>query len=194
LSAQRALDQLFNLGGYARDAVLTDADLRTPEYHIRGAVRKFHDWAMKDCDLTHTAKDLSLFEIVTCDKYTPSYIAEQKMIRKLGKLLNRWDDAFEVYDELNMGSPNYVPEELPTLYGVIASHTVMAFVSYVPLTETVPKASLRTIGIFDYSKDGFDVWNSIAIAIFIIHCRNRMKQLKEFIPEPVAVHSDDPDL
>lgn len=86
-------------------------------------------------------------------------------------------------------------EELPTLYGVIASHTVMAFVSYVLPTSSSPKGSLRTVAIFDFGGDeGFDVWNSFAIAIFVIHCRNRMQELKEFLPEPVIGHHHDPDL
>ena len=87
------------------------------------------------------------------------------------------------------------PEEPPTLYGVIASHTVMAFVSYVVPTTAHPKGSLRTIAIFDFGGDeGFDVWNSFAIAIFVIHCRNRMKEMQDFLPKPVVVLERDPDL
>jgi len=176
--------------------VLTNAPLRTPEHHIHRSVKKYNQWATKDSDVSHIWKDLSLFETVTCDKFTSSHIAEQRMVRKLGKLHNRWNEAFDTYDKENSSDPNHVaaPEETPTLYGVIASHTVMAFVSYVAATEANAKASLRMIAMFDFSEEGYDVWNSLAIAIFIVHCRNRMKQLKEFLPEPVIVHPRDPDI
>lgn len=118
------------------------------------------------------------------------------MLRKLGKLHNRWNEAFDTYDEENNDHHNHVaaPEETPTLYGVIASHTVMAFVSYVAPTQAGVKASVRMIAMFDFSEEGYDVWNSLAVAIFIVHCRNRMKQLREFLPEPVVIPTPDPDL
>jgi hypothetical protein len=194
--AQRALEHLFNLGPFARDAVLTNAPVRTPEYHIRRCVKRYNQWATKDSGVNHIWKNLSLFEIVTCNKFTSSQILERKMIRKLRMLHDGWNEAFDTYDKQNSSDPSYIPapEETPALYGVIASHTVMAFVSYVLPTEASGKASLRTVAMFDFSNEGYDVWNSLAIAIFIIHCRNRMKQLKEFLPESVVVQSHDPDL
>jgi hypothetical protein len=141
--------------------------------------------------MRHTYKDLKLFDTVACPKYVPSYVCEQKMTRKLHRLHQQWDDAMLSHDKTGLVA---APEELPTLYGVIASHTVMAFVSYVLPTEPNPKGSLRTIAIFDFGEEGYDVWNSLAVAIFAIHCRNRMQELKEFLPEPVVVRRRDPDL
>ncbi|KAJ4296867.1 hypothetical protein N0V90_006915 [Kalmusia sp. IMI 367209] len=188
--AQHALDRLFMLGGLARDAVLTNAPSRTAERHINQAVKKYGRWAMQDVGMRHVWNNLSLFDVVSCDKNTPSYIAEQKMIRKLRKLHEQWSEAFQSGGKADL----VAAPEPPTLYGVIASHTVMAFVSYVLPTDPNPQGSLRTIAIFDFGQEGYDVWNSLAIAIFVIHCRNRMKQLKEFLPEPVIVHDRDPDL
>lgn len=184
------------MGPFARDAVLTRAPIRTPEYHIRRSVKKYNQWATKDSGVTHIWNNLSLFEIAAYDASVPPDMIEQSMIRKLSKLHGRWNEAFDTYDEHNSGASNHAtaPEETPTLYGVTASHTVMAFVSYVPPTEPNGKASLRTIAFFDFSNEGYDVWNSLAVAIFIVHCRNRMKQLKEFLPEPLVVHPRDPDL
>ncbi|KAF1972185.1 hypothetical protein BU23DRAFT_508954 [Bimuria novae-zelandiae CBS 107.79] len=189
--AKYALSQLFNLGGLARDAILTNARKRTAERHIIRAVNKYSQWALRDGGLRHTYKKLHVFDTVFCDKSTPSYVAEQKMIRKLHKLRERWNEEFLTHDKTGLVA---APEEVPTLYGVIASHTVMAFVSYVLPTEPNPKGYLRTIAIFDFGEEGYDVWNSFAIAIFVIHCRNRMQELNEFLPEPVVVDHHDPDL
>jgi hypothetical protein len=155
------------------------------------SVRKYSQWALRDGGMRHTYKDLKLFDTVACPKHVPSYVCEQKMTRKLHKLHQQWDDAMLSHDKTGLVA---APEELPTLYGVIASHTVMAFVSYVLPTEPNPKGSLRTIAIFDFGEEGYDVWNSLAVAIFAIHCRNRMQELKEFLPEPVVAHRRDPDL
>ncbi|KAF2645565.1 hypothetical protein P280DRAFT_465381 [Massarina eburnea CBS 473.64] len=190
--AKHALEELFKLGGFARDAVMTKAPIRTPEYHIRKAVQKYNRWAMKDADMASTWQDISLFEIVITDKFTRAQVAEKKMIDKLAKLQDLWIEAFETRGTGGETDPDF-PEELPTVYGVIASYTIMAFVSYVAPTELDGKPFLRTIAMFDFSQPGFDVWNSLAVSIFIIHCRNRMKQLREFLPEPESMSGRDSD-
>jgi hypothetical protein len=48
--------------------------------------------------------------------------------------------------------------------------------------------------MFDFGKEGFDVWNALAAAIFVVHCRNRMIQLKEWLPEPDIRVKEDPDV
>lgn len=189
--AQHALNQLFTVGGFARDAILTKARKRTAERHIVQSVNKYSQWAMRDGGIQYTYKGMKLFDTVACPRNVPSYICEQRMIRKLHKLYQKWDSEMLSHDKTGLVE---APEEIPTLYGVIASHTVMAFVSYVLPTEPNPKGSLRTVAIFDFGEDGHDVWNSLAIAIFAIHCRNRMQDLREFLPEPTIVHNRDPDL
>ena len=140
---------------------------------------------MKDGGMENTWNSLSLFDIVTCAKDVAPAVAEKRMIRKLEKKLGLWNAAFRMHAD--------APEP-PTLYGVIASHTVMAFVSYVAPTGPNQSPSLRMIAMFDFGEDGYDVWNSLAIAIFVIHCRNRMRELGEFLPEPKIVCPRDPDL
>ncbi|KAF1955790.1 hypothetical protein CC80DRAFT_473666 [Byssothecium circinans] len=194
--AQRALEDLFTLGGLVRDAVLTRAPIRTPEFHIRAAIQKYNRWAMKDAGIDRTWNHLSLFDIVVCDQKTPSRVSELNMIVKLAKLQDQWREAFETHNTDDKSESDFVsaPEELPTVYGVIASYTVMAFVTYVAPTEPDGKASLRIVAIFDFGQIGFDVWNSLAIAIFVIHCRNRMKELREFLPAPEIIPKGDPDV
>ncbi|CAI6274884.1 unnamed protein product [Periconia digitata] len=195
--AQHALEELFNVGGFARDAITTKALIRTPEFHIATAIQKYSLWALKDVGMDRTWKDISLFRVVISNKNTVPAVSEHKMIKKLAKLYARWRDALYTHI-MNSGSGSEytpVPDEPPTIYGVIASYTVMAFVSYVPPTQSKnEKATLRTIAIFNFGEEGYDVWNSLAIAIFVIHCRNRMKQLRDFLPEPLPTIEEDPDL
>jgi hypothetical protein len=147
---------------------------------------------MTDGGVDHIWPDLPLFETVTWPKTVHSSVGESQMLQKLGDLHNRWHEALEVKkaeDKSRMAVP-----EVPTLYGVTASHTVMAFVSYAPPTDDKEKPQLRLIAMFDFGIEGYDVWHALAIAIFIAHCRNRMMELKEMLPEPELLIEEDPDL
>lgn len=144
---------------------------------------------MKDGGMEHIWPELPLFEIVTWSLKVNVSVGEQKMLQKLGKLHERWQQALQ--NKANMDHTTMI--DVPTLYGVTASHSVMAFVSYAPPSEEHEEPQLRLIAMFDFGKEGYDVWNSLAIAIFVIHCRNRMIQLQECLPEPSYSSSEDPD-
>jgi hypothetical protein len=118
------------------------------------------------------------------------------MIAKLERRKEQWEDALCIQHEFvtnnrREGLPELECPAVPTLYGVVTSHTVMAFVAYDPTAE---KPVLWTLAIFDFGQEGYDVWNAIAIAIFCIHCRNRMIELLEFLPEFDEEKEADPDL
>lgn len=172
-----------------RDAWHTRAQVRTPAFHIKRAVKKYTAWAMKDGGIEHIWPELPLFDIVIWSKKVDVSVGEKRMIEKLGRLHARWHQALQD----DSSAERMLSVDVPTLYGVTASHSVMAFVSYAPPTEETEKAQLRLIAMFDFSKEGYDVWNSLAVAIFVIHCRNRMIQLKECLPEPELSSSEDPD-
>jgi hypothetical protein len=191
-SAQQALSSLFDLGGRVRDAKQVKAQKRRPEYHIKRAVQKYSSWAMKDGEVDQVWPDLPLFKTVIWPKCVHASVGERAMLRKLGDLYDRWYDALQI-DEAEERGDMDVPE-VPTLYGVTASATVMAFVSYAPPTEEKEQPELRLIAMFDFKKEGYDVWHALALAIFITHCRNRMMQLKEIISAPEAFTETDPDL
>ena len=105
--------------------------------------------------------------------------------------------------------PRYT-HHLPTLYGIIISHTVVAVVAYDPnslttyssLSPSQPTATLkptttanttlvslphsptslvppclRTISFFDFGAERYDVWNALALAIVVLHCRNALLEL-----------------
>lgn len=199
--AEKALEQLLQVGARARDAVLTKAPLRTAEFHIGRAVSVYNKWALKDGDVNHSW-NLPLFEIVTGTKHVPTTVLQDKMLRKLGNLGDRWRDALQIHSSVEGGEGSSrssqnssvrrdFVREPPTLYGVIASHTIMGFVCYDIMD---PNPQLRTVAIFDFSREDYDVWNGMALAIFVIHCRNRMMELKDDLPQySSSEFIDDPD-
>lgn len=191
-SAQRALSNLIDVGSRVRDAWHTRAHIRTPAYQINRAVEKYTAWAMKDGGVDTIWSKLPLFETVAFATNVETSVAERDMICKLGSLHDQWSTALQTETTGHRMSP--AGPDVPTLYGITASHTVMAFASYAPPTEENKVAHLRLIAMFDFGKDGFDVWNSLAIAIFVVHCRNRMMQLRDYLPHPNAAVEEDPDL
>ncbi|EDU41862.1 hypothetical protein PtrSN002B_002142 [Pyrenophora tritici-repentis] len=190
-SAQNALNRLFDLGGFVRDAWHTRAK-RTPAFHIGKAVKAYTKWAMKDGRVDHLWARLPLFHTVTFSRHVHPSVGEEKMVEKLGRLYELWYEALQI-EQAELRGDTIVPD-VPTLYGITASHSVMAFVSYAPPTEMKEQPQLRLIAMFDFAKEGYDVWNSLAMAIFIIHCRNRMMQLTECLSEPEVSTEEDPDL
>ncbi|EMD69396.1 hypothetical protein GGP41_004613 [Bipolaris sorokiniana] len=189
--AQHALNKLFDLGGFVRDAWHTRAK-RTPAFQIGKAVKAFTKWAMKDGKVDHLWSQLPLFQTVTFSRHVHPSVGEEKMLEKLGHLHGLWYDALKI-GEAEQHGDSVVPE-VPTLYGITASHSVMAFVSYAPGNNDRDQPQLRLIAMFDFNKEGYDVWNSLAMAIFIIHCRNRMMQLSECLSGPETLTQEDPDL
>jgi lactate dehydrogenase-like 2-hydroxyacid dehydrogenase len=147
---------------------------------------------MKDGEVDHLWPELPLFKTVTWPLSVHATVGERAMLHKLGDLYDQWYDALRIQEAEERGDVD-VPE-VPTLYGVTASHTVMAFVSYAPPTEETEQPQLRLIAMFDFGLEGYDVWHALAMAIFVTHCRNRMMQLKEVIPEPELLTETDPDL
>ena len=193
--AQLALSSLLDLGAYVRDSIITRAPKRQPQYHVKRALAKYTQWAMKDGGVDLTWSTLPLFEVVTVSKDVPSTVLESRTLAKLGRLHDDWQAALAGRSAAqSFTSSTSTVLEVPTLYAVSASHTIMAFVSYLPPTKENRAPGLRLIAMFDFGKEGFDVWNALAAAIFVVHCRNRMMQLKEYLPEPEIQVTRDPDL
>lgn len=150
---------------------------------------------MKDGSVDQIWATLPLFEVATVSKDVSSTVLETKTLTKLGRLYELWKSTLTsraATQSFTSLSPNML--EVPTLYAVSASHTIMAFVRYLPATKENRAPGLGLIAMFDFGKEGFDVWNALAVAIFVVHCRNRMMQLKEHLPEPDVPVQKDPDL
>lgn len=177
-----------------RDSVITKAMKRKPQYQTKRAITKYTNWAMKDGGVALSWATLPLFDIVTVGKNVPASVLESKTLAKLGRLHELWQTTLAARTATqSFSTSSFTTLEVPTLYGVAASHTIMAFVSYVPPSKENRAPALRLVATFDFGKEGFDVWNALAAAIFVVHCRNRMMQLQEYLPEPEVVSEEDPD-
>ena len=65
---------------------------------------------------------------------------------------------------------------MPTLYGLIVSHTLIGLVAWDVVDAE--QRGMRTMAMFDYGQGDYDVWNSLALAILVVHCRDVVIELK----------------
>jgi hypothetical protein len=200
-SGTKALKALIELGARARDSIISDAAQRTPEQIIRRGIWSYVKWATTDGKVD-AAYNIPVLAFESGANDVPTSTLQVNLLRKLGYIASQYKDAFRIRSSVERdedGEESVEPlseaEEftykLPTLYGALVSHTVMAIVSYDILA---PTPCLRTVAIFDFGQESYDVWNSLAVAIFVIHCRNVMMELSPMLSDFSSGCSDsDPD-
>lgn len=80
------------------------------------------------------------------------------------------DDAVPLED----GIGEEFSHDLPTLYGLVIKHTVVAIVTH---DVCVPGQDVRSIAMFDFGQPDQDVWNGFAVAILVVLVRNYLMEL-----------------
>lgn len=201
-SGTKALKALLEVGARTRDCIISESSSRNPEEIIRRGIWSFMKWASTDGKVDRPW-NTSVLVFESGGKEVPIAKLQANMLKKLGNLAKEFKDTFRIRssvepsdddgeDSVEPPSEEEYTIKMPTLYGVIASHTVMGFVAYDTLAET---PTLKTVAMFDYGQEGYDVWNSLAVAILVIHCRNVMAELAPLLPQLLfsASASDDED-
>ena len=78
----------------------------------------------------------------------------------------------------NEEEPNDSPfDTLPTLYSILVTHSVAAFLT---LDASNPDAEVKSFGTWDFKHNANDdVWHALAIAILIVSAREDLRALRE---------------
>ena len=195
-----ALEKLFDLGGWVRDRVFLKGRIK-PEQQVRKMLKAFVQWAEKDSGLNlKTAIPLLEMEMKPAD--TDANILQENARRKLASLAARYREAFRILQSIESSPGSRTSTQLsypiPTLYAIVASHTLIALVAYNP-EDAEP--DVKSVAFFDMKDKDYDVWNALALAIIVCHCRNVQVRIAEETglgmrhpgDEEEKVKSDDPD-
>jgi len=175
--AMKALRDLVNLGARARDVLVSPIAQRTPEQVLRKGILRYMKWSLEDAGLNVAqGPDIPNLAVESGGKDVKGTVLEAGIMNKLSHLETRWHNALlvDIVDEDDRVIGNEYLCDPPTMYGIVLTHTVMAFVALVPGQE-----GLKQIATLDYGDARYDVWNALAAAIYIIHCRNRLMELRE---------------
>lgn len=179
---------MIDVGSRVRDVVFSRTTSRQPGQVIHRAINTYVKWALADGKVD-SLYDIPIMAVESAPREVSGKALEVRMLCRLTESAERFRGALRVHNsteesrasgrrpEFREPSEEYI-HELPTLFGAICSHTMMAFVAYDPTADT---PTLRQIALFDFGQKEYDVWNSLAIAIFVIHCRNKMMELHEFL-------------
>jgi hypothetical protein len=97
-------------------------------------------------------------------------------------------NTFAHDDAATPAHPPTSPDLLPTLFGVVVAHTVVAIVT---CDASNTNRSGRNIALLDFSDADQDVWNAFAVAILIIMARNWLRGTGAKMRSPAQL--DDPD-
>jgi len=173
---RKALEALLELGPRVRDKVTSQ---RAPEATIKRAIEAYVKWSMTDIGIVQRKGWTPVMAIEVGDADMQSKVILANMQGKLKKLHTRWAHILEDSED--------AIAEMPRIYGVVITNTIAGIVSYISESEmkTLPSKSgvtgdgLRQIAWLSLYDANYDVWNSFALAILAIHCRNIIAKFAE---------------
>lgn len=176
----RALEKLFELGGRTRDRMILKNALG-PEQQVRRSLLAYMKWADRDAQLDKKTA-IPLIALVMKPAGTPAPVLQESARRKLAKLEARYEEAFRIKQSIelppstNTSNGTKLVYQVPQLYAIIASHTVVALVAYRP-DDT--EHSVKSMAFFDLKDKDYDVWNALALASVVCHARNVQMRVAE---------------
>lgn len=193
--AIRALHEILKVPGRVRDCRFLTV---RPQDVVKKAIKRYLHWAITDAGLRKKGKTTSVYTIVTQALEEPTLPVVNRVISRLERLAKKHKDMYS-----GTKDPYW-----PTLVGFCLCGPIVTILS----VDTDPESATwkeensachaKYMGQFDMSEDDQDVWNSLALAIAVIHIRRTMTRLADHYPymEKVAQRrregdpTDDEDL
>ncbi|KAJ9623080.1 hypothetical protein H2203_006012 [Taxawa tesnikishii (nom. ined.)] len=183
--ATKALTQLIGLGGRVRDKVISR---KRPESLICQHICDYIAWAFKDAGAEGAHN--TLIAIATGPATADPKVLYADVKAKMNSLAaavradcllpglrcpsGHHSPGGELYDPVDDVDPAHYVRAPPTVYGIIISHTIVAVVAMDAMNRIT-----KSVIMLDFGQKDYDVWNSFALAILAIHCRNVVTRLAE---------------
>ncbi|KAJ5408903.1 hypothetical protein N7509_002786 [Penicillium cosmopolitanum] len=177
--AIKAMKELLDLGGQVRDCGILTA-VYPPEV-IRKVIAKYIRWAIDDAGL-QTNSDTLPFHIIYAQQLgQPTVETVTKVVKKLTKLALQHRSAYEGIKDVYW----------PTLVGYVICGPIATILSLdsnpsSPAWGGAVDKRVKYMGQFDLTEPDQDVWNSLALAISVIHVRETMLKLAATYSGPRA--------
>ncbi|KAJ5546300.1 hypothetical protein N7494_003885 [Penicillium frequentans] len=195
--AIKALQELFAVSGRVRDCSLLSVE---PQFVVGKAIRQYLHWAIDDAGLKTTGQTIPVHCICPRIPGEEIFATIMRCSRKLERLGKRHQMAHE-------GRETF----WPTMIGFVIAGPIVCLLSL----DTDPSSEVwstddssdeespaKFLTQFDLSEREQDVWNSLAVAICVIHLRDTLIELAKSYPASLAVpiirglgdETDDEDL
>ena len=200
-----ALRRLFSMGTIIRDRALSRRKL-PPEPVLRRTVRNYIAWALADVDLHPLQRPnaIPVHTIVAMRRGDTAQATITTISERLHELADRYRtiygvrESIEPKDSASVSSEGTNSEDchLPVLTGLMICSSLIAVVTLNPAIQNTAQiratknqrrslqaakdeSGVRFIATFDFSENGMDVWNALAIAICVMRIRKTMLELCE---------------
>ncbi|KAL9609408.1 MAG: hypothetical protein Q9167_005832 [Letrouitia subvulpina] len=184
-SASVALQSLFDLPGRVRDRVAREL---SPEEPLRRELLAYYKWTIKDAELARTPH-IPVVAIGTAAEHESVASIVGRVTDQLHELGRQYNQLF--YSHTDEDGVQQFKHELPTLYGIVITYTVVSFVTY---DARFPEKQVQSMGTYDFSQTGGTVWHALAVSIYLIKARNYLVELDEAgFFERKVVYDSDPD-
>lgn len=180
----RAFRSLVMVGSRARDATLRDVNTpprRQPQELIARELKNYIKWAFADAGVTDITPTLA---VISGREDVDPEVLQRKMVTRLTKLKQEWLNNIAITQDTDAdGTPIQVDEvcEPPTIYGIIISHLMVCLVALEDEDNGAAEPRIHAFSWNSMAKPAYDVWNTITMAIMVMHCRNTMLSLKNIM-------------
>ncbi|KAJ5327294.1 hypothetical protein MYU51_017813 [Penicillium brevicompactum] len=169
-----AFRELLKICGVVRDHcnILEDG----PERSVQKAIERYIRWALDDGHIRVQPSTTPVYMIHCKKAHEGAKAAFSRAFNGLEELTNTWRNQI----------PNPAkPAVWPSLMGYIICGPVLSVVTLDsnpnPQTET---RGMRLLGQFDLSDVNNDVWNTLALAISVMHIKRTMTKLAKAFKRP----------
>jgi hypothetical protein len=147
---------------------------KNPETLIKQTISRYIRWALYDANLEINRASMPIHVLHAQKKNESVRDALERLNRRLKKLALRHRMALAASDTLNNN-------KLPLLIGFLICGPVVALMTFdLNLIKGTPEddeMNGKFFSQFDFSEKGQDVWNSLSIAIVVMHIRSSMVRL-----------------
>lgn len=178
----------MDLAGRVRDKKSVNLPVeRTMELEIKRYVR----WTEEDGGYSNL-RFIPNTVIVTKKPAQTFEESSKDLISQMAFLAERYRTmlALPASKTSKLGGTALYSRQPPIIYGITI---VTSKVFFWTMDSAKVGARPRFIQHFEFAEEGMDVWNAIAVAIFLVMARNYMISIKDDL-EPDFDESDDPDL
>lgn len=175
-----ALHEILTIPGRVRDCRFLTVH---PQEVIKKAIRKYLRWAVTDADVKIKPKTAAVHTIVTQKLLENG--KKEEIIKVVKRVLERLKELALEQKKMYEGTPD---PYWPTLVGFCLCGPIVTILSLDtdPGSATWKEVNIgchaKYMGQFDMSEDDQDVWNSLALAIAVIHIRRTMTRLADHYP------------
>jgi hypothetical protein len=195
--AIKALQELFAVSGRVRDCSLLSVE---PQFVVGKAIRQYLHWAIDDAGLKTTGQTIPVHCICPQIPGEEIFATIMRCSRKLERLAKRHQLA-------HAGQEAF----WPTMIGFVIAGPIVCLLSldtdpesevWSTVDGTDEESPAKFLTQFDLSEREQDVWNSLAVAICVVHLRDTLIELAVSYPWSDAVpvirglgdETDDEDL